>query len=294
LNLRAQLVRQCAGPLAAASHLPDGYSLELVSDRPQCEHCGGPLRRIRTSTHRPVGLMLGRPRVRRVQKSCARCGQIDSLDGYRQLVPPQGNYAYDLMVEVGLARLRDLRQDAEIQQDLPRRWTLEVAKMTTENASEISQPVPRSVKNFGTPLAVMRDLSKNIQAAKNEVIPDVPDLICHYHFLENVGTKLCEKPHVKLTKALRRLKIRPALKWLRKDLVRWSKRRESSLSPERIERLLSHPDEATELDAVTLRRLVAYVLLRWLDDYGADLHGEYFPFDPPSLAFYRRGRQLSE
>ena len=38
--------------------------------------------------------------------------------------------------------------------------------------------------------------------------------------------------------------------------------------------------------------MVAYLLLRWLEDYGADLHGEYFPFDLPSLAFYRRGRQV--
>ena len=37
--------------------------------------------------------------------------------------------------------------------------------------------------------------------------------------------------------------------------------------------------------------MVTYLLLRWLEDYGADLQGEYFPFDLPSLAFYRRGLQ---
>ena len=136
--------------------------------------------------------------------------------------------------------------------------------------------------------------SKNIQTAKEAVIPDVPDLICHYHFLENVGTKLCEKPHARLTRALRRLKIRPPLARLRRDMVYWSRRGKSSLSPARVEELLSHPERAVELDLVTSRRLVAYVLLRWLDDYGADLRGEYFPFDLPSLAFYRRGRQLGE
>jgi hypothetical protein len=41
-------------------------------------------------------------------------------------------------------------------------------------------------------------------------------------------------------------------------------------------------------------RTVTYLLLRWLEDYGADLRGEYFPFDLPSLAFYRRGRQLHD
>ena len=360
MNLRAQLVGQLAGALPAAAQLPEGYALELVSDRKECQHCGGRLRRARTSTHRPVGLMFGQPLLRRVQKECVRCKQTESPDIYHQLVPRQGKYAYDLIVEVGLARLRDLRQDAEICRDLERRWglslplsaigllvnsfldglaavhqahapvlrrqlehdggyalhldgtcepgtdviftamaapqqwMLQVGKMTTENASSIGKLLVRTVEHFGTPLAVMRDLSANIKRAKQEVIPEVRDLICHYHFLENVGSKLCGKPHAELTKALRRANTRVALRSLRKDLVRGSKRCSSPLSAEQIERLTSHPNEAAELDAVTLRRLVAYLLLRWLADYGTDLHGEYFPFDLPILAFYRRGRQLGE
>lgn len=295
-----------------------------------------------------------------MQKGCVQCGWTDSLDDYRQLVPPGGNYTFDLMVEVGLARFRDLQQDAQIRDQLqlrwgltlplssigllahsfldglgaahqaraaalrrqleqdggyamhvdgtcepgtdvvfaaiaaPRSWTLGAAKMTTENIDEISKLMRRCVEDFGPPLAVMRDLSKNIQTAKEAVIPQVADLICHYHFLENVGTKLCEKPHARLTRAVRRLKIRPPLAGLRRDMVFWSRRGDSPLSAARVEQLLSHPERAAELDLVTSRRLVAYVLLRWLDDYGADLHGEYFPFDLPSLAFYRRGRQLGE
>jgi hypothetical protein len=260
---------------------------------------------------------------------------------------------------VGLARLRDHRQDAEIQRDLQQRWgwsppassigalahafldglaaihrvhipalrarlaedggyalhhdgtcepgtevtfaafagargwTLEVAKMTTENTSEISKLLRRCVAYFGRPLAVVRDLSKNIENAKKEVIADVPDLICQYHFLENVGNQLCEKPHAQLTNALRRLKIRPALSSLRKDLVRWS-RKGNPLSARQIDHLLVHPEQIAELDAVALRRFVAYVLLRWVEDFGADLRGEYFPFDLPSLAFYRRGLRLGE
>ncbi len=302
--------------------------------------------------------MLGRPEVRLIHQQCTLCGHADSLQVYYQQVPPGGNYAYDLIVEVGLARFRDQRQDAEIQGDLgrrwglsvpvssigwlahcfldglaavhqtcaptlrermnqdggyamhvdgtcepetdvlfaamsePRGWTLEVAKMTTENTAEISKLMGRCVERFGDPLAVVRDLSTNIEKAKREAIPKARDLICHYHFLENVGEKLCEKPHAKLTSALRRLKVRPALSSLRKDLVRWSRKGEQRLSRTQIEHLLAHPQDIADLDAVALRRLVAYLLLRWLDDYTADLQGEYFPFDLPNLAFYRRGLQL--
>ena len=361
MKLRAQLlVRQFGGRLPTACQLPEGYVLEFVSPDETCPHCCHALRRVRTSRHQPVGLMLGRPRVRRVQKACVHCGWTDSLDGYQQLVPPGGNYAFDLMVEVGLARLRGLQQETEVRDRLqqrwgltlplsaiglltdsfldglaaahqahgpalrarleqdggyamhvdgtcepgtdvvfaafaaPRSWTLEAAKMTTENVTEISQLLRRCVEDFGPPLAVMRDLSKNIQAAKDVVIPDAVDLICHYHFLENVGTKLCEKPHTKLTHALRRLRTRSALAILRKEMVRWNRRGNSPVSRQGMEELLSHPEQVKDLDLLTSRRLVAYVLLRWLDDYVADLHGEYFPFDLPSLAFYRRGRQLGQ
>lgn len=359
MKLHHQLVRELPRPLSAVCRLPTHYPLDLISDRRVCPHCQGRLRRVRTSLHFPVGLMLGQPRVRLIHRQCVRCGQPDVDDRYRQLVPVDGNYAYDLIVEIGLSRFRDHRQDREIQHDVrerwnlalpassigllahafldglaavhqahapqlrqrmaadggyalhldgtcevgtdvafatlasPRGWTLKTAKMSGEIVSEIRQILARTVTQFGLPLAVMRDLSPNIAQAKRDVLPDILDLICHYHFLENVGTKLCEKPHAKLTAALRRLKIRPALGSLRKDLVRYSRQAEG-LSTLQINELLVRPRRLLELDPVTARRFVAYVLLRWLDDFGADLHGEYFPFDLPSLAFYRRGRQLEE
>jgi hypothetical protein len=359
LKLRFRLLQDFPGLLPENCQLPEGYTLELTSDHDRCHYCAGRLRRVRTSTHYPVGMLLGRPRVRLIHQQCLLCGRADSLEVYYQQVPPGGNYAYDLMVKVGLARFVDQRQDAEIQADLKREWglslpassigllshsfldglaavhqahapalrrkleedggyalhvdgtcepgtevlfaaiaepcgwTLETAKMASENQVEISNLMRRCLDRFGEPLAVMRDLSPNIQQAKREAIPQARDLICHYHFLENVGEKLCEQPHAKLTNVLRRLKVRPALGSLRKDLVRWS-RKGVALSKSQIDQLLSHPEEIVGFDLVTLRRFVAYVLLRWLDDYTADLQGEYFPFDLPSLAFYRRALQLGK
>lgn len=359
MKLRFQLLGRTSGTLPACCQLPDGYQCEVTSGRTGCGWCGGRLRRVRSRSHRPSGLMLGRPRVRLIHQQCTVCGQADPLEVYQRLVPPAGNYAYDLMVEVGLARLRDHRQDEEIRRHLierwglslplsaigllvhsfldglaavhqahaaalarrladdggycmhvdgtceagtevlfaaiaePRGWTLEAAKMPTENTQEIGQLMHRAVERFGEPLAVVRDLSGNIQRAKQEAIPGARDLICHYHFLENVGEQLCQKSHAKLESGLRRLKVRSALRSIRKDLVRWT-RKGVGLSRAQIRHLLSHPQAVAELDPAALRRFVAYALLRWLDDYKADLQGEYFPFDLPNLAFYRRGRQLEE
>ena len=141
------------------------------------------------------------------------------------------------------------------------------------------------------PLALVRDLSPQIEAAGKEALTGVLDLVCHYHFLENVGSKLYEKPHAKLTAALRRLKIQPALRCLRKDLVRYSKAK-GCLSAKQVAQCIQSPQLLADLEPLQARRTVAYLLLRWLEDYGADLQGEYFPFDLPSLAFYRRGCRL--
>jgi hypothetical protein len=140
-----------------------------------------------------VGLLLGRPQVRLIHQQCTCCGQTDSHEAYHQQVPPGGNYAYDVMVEVGVARFRDHRQDDEIQNDLHGRWGLRLP-----------------VSSIGA--------------------------LAH-SFLDGLAAA-----HQAQAAALRR-------------------------------RLAEEGGHA-------LRRFVAYIVLRWLDDFGTDLQGEYFPFDP--------------
>ena len=353
--MRGELIRSAAVPPSATAPLPRHYLLEVASWRTICDTCLVPLRRQRTSTHYPTGLLLGQPRVRSVQKQCPVCRRIYRAEAYPELVPPNGNHAFDLIVEVGLARFLRHRQNREIQQELDARWglrlpcstiselaqsfldylgathqahipelrerlqkdggyalhvdgtceagteivfnavagnrgwTLAGCKMATEDTTQIQGLLERCVQWFGPPLALVRDLSAQIEGAHQQVMPNIPDLICHYHFLENVGTKLCEKHHAKLIACLRRLRIRPALCSLRHDLVRYTKQN-GSLTPAQIEQLLTAPEQDTHLDPAQKRRALAYLILCWLEDYGADLQGEYFPFDLPSLALYRRYR----
>ncbi len=357
MKVRAQLLRVAAAPLSAATRLPRHYLLEVASQRTVCEVCQARLRRQRSSTHYPVGLALGQPRVRLIEKQCPVCRQAHRAEEYLELVPPHANHAFDLVAEIGLASFLGHRQNREIQQELAtlwgvrlscstireqaqsfldylaavheahvpglrerlhndggyvlhvdgtceagteilfnavagnRGWTLMGCKMATEDTARIENLLRRCVEWFGPPLALVRDLSPQIEAAHQQVMPDVRDLICHYHFLENVGTKLCESHHARLVACLRRLKIRPALGSLRHDLVRHAKRK-GALTPAQIEQLLTAPEQVTGLDPAQKRRALAYLLLCWLEDYGADLQGEYFPFDLPSLALYRRYRTV--
>jgi hypothetical protein len=174
-----------------------------------------------------------------------------------------------------------------------RGWTLTGCKMAAEDATQIQSLLRRCVDWFGKPLALVRDLSGQIATAHHQVMPDIPDLACHYHFLLNVGTKLCEKHHAKITVCLRHLKIRPALRSLRHNLLRYTKQK-VTLSPAQIEQFLSNPEQSPNMDDNQKRRVLAYQLLCWMEDYGSDLQGEYFPFDLPSLALYRRFRTVHD
>lgn len=165
--------------------------------------------------------------------------------------------------------------------------TLDTARIPAENARDIQQVVERCVERFGPPLAVMHDLSRNIERAVGHLPESVRHLVCQYHFLENVGKSLTDEHHAELTRRLRQAKICPRLRSLRGELVRCS-RGTGSITAAQFEELLKQPRSAPELDPIRLRRHVAYFLLRWIDDYRADLVGERFPFDQPSLALYHR------
>ena len=51
---------------------------------------------------------------------------------------------------------------------------------------------------------------------------------------------------------------------------------------------ITNPNGKWPSDTAYLRKYFTYFILRWLDDYTSELKGEYFPFDQPSLIFYRR------
>jgi hypothetical protein len=304
-------------------------------------------------------MALGSPELHEQVKRCPACKRIYRCEWIDELIPPHGRYAYDLIVEVGLARFFHHRQQAEISESLRRTrdihlpagsihhlcddfldyflavheshaepiarlisqgggyllsldgsceagtknvfiaidamtsLVLVTGSMTSENVGDIKLVVDRAVELFGLPLATIRDLSKHVFGGRAHLPGHVRDLICQYHFLENLGTKLCAEHCARLTNGITALKLRPKLKGLRSDLLRYSGDRQS-LTKEQFAELLNHPASAKDLDAVQVRRVVAFFLLRWLDDYAVDLKGEYFPFDQPALAFYRRCVSLSQ
>lgn len=76
------------------------------------------LRSQRIVTRYPVGILLGRPFLRHHIKKCPACRQEYPYEEINALVPRHGNYAYDIIIEVGLERFQHHRQNKEIQQEI--------------------------------------------------------------------------------------------------------------------------------------------------------------------------------
>ena len=171
------------------------------------------------------------------------------------------------------------------------RWVLDSCKMQSENFRDISRFLTKIITRYGEPLAIVTDMSSHIAQAIKKVVPERPHLICHYHFLVNVGKKLCAKHHVELTKHFRRLKTQSSLKSLRNDLHRYAQQ-EKAITKQECTLFLDDPQYIQTMSSSQAQRYLAYLMLNWLKDYKSDLKGEYFPFDLPTLALYRRGVKL--
>jgi hypothetical protein len=161
-------------------------------------------------------------------------------------------------------------------------------EMSTENVVEIMRVFHECVILFGQPIASVNDLSDNINRAKHNVLSkEVLDLICQYHFLENVGDKLYKNKYENLNELLRKSKIKTALSRMRSSLVQ-SNKNGIPLSEDDFNAYLDNPKKIHNLDHVQLRRYLNYNLICWLNDSAADLKGEYYPFDLSTLVFFHR------
>ncbi|MBF0235222.1 MAG: transposase, partial [Desulfamplus sp.] len=162
---------------------------------------------------------------------------------------------------------------------------LDAVKVASERKDELV-PFFRSIKEqYGEPKALVHDMGKGIVGAVEEVFPDTPDFICHFHFLRDIGKDLLMDEYRSLQKRLRKLKIRPALR-------RQAKYLEKKIDPEHhdvngiIQSLQSGNWEATHFDHIST--VMTYALIHWIFEYHSQSNGYGFPFDRPHLDFYRR------
>lgn len=167
---------------------------------------------------------------------------------------------------------------------------LDNIKIPSEKA-ELIIPFLRQIKReYGDPIALVHDMGKGILAAVAAVFKDIPDFICHFHFLRDIGKDLFEEEYAIIRSRLRKHKIRPLLGKRLKEF-------EKAIPDDpRTVRAFASGIDGGQIDPSAMKKmpdLAAYAMVYWALNT-SDLDGYGFPFDCPHLIFYQRLKALRD
>jgi len=155
-------------------------------------------------------------------------------------------------------------------------------KIPSEHSNHIIPFLKDIKKTYGTPIASVHDMGKGICKAVKEVFPGEPDLICHFHFLRDIGKDFIDPAYRKLRNRLRSYSISSKLCSLVRE-VRHATCEQSS-DPIGLAKAILNPKEKPPL----LPLLSAYGLALWALQGKHSGDGYGFPFDRPLLNFAER------
>lgn len=178
-------------------------------------------------------------------------------------------------------------RDSETPTPFSKHLVLSACRMRSETTDGVIRFLRMLVALFGEAPAVLSDLSPKIAGAVKQVFSKSLHFICHFHFLENVGEKVLEDRHKHLQSALQKSGILAYLEVRRWDLQRTAQCVEN-IDVDWINDARASLKSGDSKQNVRIRRILAYVGIKWVSDYRNDLKGEHFPFELPSLALYDR------
>jgi len=160
-------------------------------------------------------------------------------------------------------------------------------KVPSEKAEYIVPFLQEIKKRFGIPIAIVHDMGSGILAAVKKVFPRIPDLICHFHFLRDLGKDLLEKDYDAIRKRLRHHQITSKLRQHARRL-KISIDEHSGCMESFLEALQSESLPSKHIDALPL--LSAYTLIQWALQAKKQANGYGFPFDRLHVQFAKRLR----
>ena len=161
-------------------------------------------------------------------------------------------------------------------------------KISTENQTEIAPCLWQAVQSFGKPGRLLHDLSATMIAVRNEVLPDVPDGVCHFHFARDVGEDLFRRPHKELSERLQALKLQVRMREQRTDQTVYLRRQLAQGEATLLLRRLLAGEQVTACWTASLGREVLLATHFWILDYAQDGRRQGHPFDPHLLYLHRR------
>jgi hypothetical protein len=165
---------------------------------------------------------------------------------------------------------------------------LDNIKLPSERA-EFLIPFFRQLKQqYGDPVALVHDMGRGILSAVNTVFKGIPDFICHFHFLRDIGKDLFEKEYATIRNRLKKHKIR--------SLLRQKARALGKIFGDDTQEVcrLASSIENGQVDSPATEKMAAmaaYAMIQWAFDT-SELEGYGFPFDCPHLMFFHRLKVL--
>ena len=140
-----------------------------------------------------------------------------------------------------------------------------------------------------TPLALVHDMGSAILKAVATVFPTVPDYICHFHFLRDLGKDLFDFEYRTIRRYTQDFKAKATLSEARKALHETIDN-ESALS-DNLQTYLGRKATNNDNPQVLTPWVSAYLLVAWILEADSACGGFGFPFDRPHLMFYQRLRE---
>jgi hypothetical protein len=158
-------------------------------------------------------------------------------------------------------------------------------KLPSEKTEEIIPFLRKIKQRFGKPLAAVHDLGRGILKAVAEVFQGVPDFICHFHFLRDLGGDLFGDEYDRVRQVLRRHGIGGKLRYHAQRLKALIDQQPQLLATFAQSFQTGVPSSA---DGHALPLLGAYSLIQWTLHAKQPGQGYGFPFDRPHVTFARR------
>ena len=199
-----------------------------------------------------------------------------------------------LKAHMALRGVYVLHMDGTCEGDSPHLFTgidgiaqivLDNIKLPSEKA-ELLIPFLRQIKRqYGGPIALVHDMGQGILSAVKTVFKGIPDFICHFHFLRDIGKDLFETDYSKIRSRLTKHKIRGVLRQKAKALEKII-----NDDPKAVRQLRLSLDNGQMGPSLikSMPALAAYTMIHWAFDASDQLDGYGFPFDCPHLIFYQR------
>lgn len=165
------------------------------------------------------------------------------------------------------------------------RQVLYSKKIRSENHSDLKKILQTVKELFERPLAVVTDMGRALLKVTAEVFPGVAHVICHYHFLRDVGKDLLGADYEKLRGALSKKQIKAALRSLAKNIT------QKLGGAEKITTIFDQPDCQAYFNQAKAQELFRWYALQVIYEIQFAGHagdGCGFPFDRPHVDYYEK------